>query len=152
MGGLLQIIGGFLELSLGNTFPFVVFSTLGGFWLTFGATLQPFYGVGEAYAATGGLESPEFAASFGKSITPLAVEIVRSSVNILSAFFLLSMSLLCFIYLLCSVRTNVILVFVFICLVIGFGFLAGAYWQIGNGRIALAGKLQIVSSLFSLSF
>jgi uncharacterized protein len=65
MGGLLQIIGGLLEFFLGNTFPFVVFSTFGGFWLSFGATLQPFYGATEAYAATGGAESPQFAASFG---------------------------------------------------------------------------------------
>ena len=65
MGGALQVIGGFLEFFLGNTFPFVVFSTLGGFWLSFGATLQPFYGIGAAYEATGGEESPVFAASFG---------------------------------------------------------------------------------------
>jgi hypothetical protein len=33
MGGVLQMIGGTLEFFLGNTFPFVVFSTFGGFWL-----------------------------------------------------------------------------------------------------------------------
>lgn len=65
MGGALQVGAGFLEFFLGNTFPFVVFSSFGGFWLSFGATLQPFYGVGAAYEATGGTESPAFAASFG---------------------------------------------------------------------------------------
>jgi succinate-acetate transporter protein len=65
MGGALQVIGGCLEFFLGNTFPFVVFSTLGGFWLSFGATLQPFYGVSAAYESTGGAESPVFEASFG---------------------------------------------------------------------------------------
>jgi uncharacterized protein len=66
MGGALQVVGGFLEFFLGNTFSFVVFSTFGGFWLSFGATLQPFYGVTTAYTATGGPESPAFAASLGK--------------------------------------------------------------------------------------
>jgi uncharacterized protein len=58
------------------------------------------------------------------------------------------MGLLCFIYLICSIRTNIILVFVFACLVMGFGFLAGAYWQIANGDIAAAGKFQVVSLAF----
>jgi hypothetical protein len=69
----------------------------------------------------------------------------------LLAFFLLSMGLLCFIYLICSIRTNIILVFVFACLVMGLGFLSGAYWQLANGNIAAAGKLQVVSTTLALT-
>jgi succinate-acetate transporter protein len=65
MGGMLQLIGAFLEFFLGNTFSFVVFSTFGGFWLAFGTTMVPSFGTAAAYAETGGLESPEFAATFG---------------------------------------------------------------------------------------
>ncbi|TVY68686.1 Protein alcS [Lachnellula suecica] len=121
LGGMIQLIGGLLEFVLGNTFSFVVFSSFGGFWLSFGTTLQSSFGATEAYAATGGANSPQFAASF--------------------AFFLLSMGLLCFIYLVCSIRTNAVLVFVFTLLVLAFLLLAGAYWQIANGNLALAAKI-----------
>ncbi len=73
-----MIIGSVGEWIVGNTFPFVVFGTFGAFWLTFGATLQPYYNAYGSYvtdpttAATSvgqpgnpaGLKSPEFNASF----------------------------------------------------------------------------------------
>jgi len=128
MGGVLQIMGGLLEFFLGNTFPFVVFSSFGGFWISFGATLMPFFNAGGAFSSTGldnpeGLASPGFAASF--------------------AFFPMSMGILCFIFLICSVRTNVVFVFVFACLVTGFGLLAGVYWNVALGNAATAASLQI---------
>ncbi|KAF7914628.1 uncharacterized protein EAF01_001034 [Botrytis porri] len=52
-GGLLMIVGGFLEFVLGNTFPFVVFISFGAFWLTFASTLQPFYYAYGLYAPSG---------------------------------------------------------------------------------------------------
>lgn len=67
-----MIIGGFLEFIIGNTFPFVVFSSFGAFWLTFAATLQPAYNAWGAYApadatsAAAGLATQGFNASFGK--------------------------------------------------------------------------------------
>ncbi|KAG9231729.1 GPR1/FUN34/YaaH-class plasma membrane protein-like protein [Amylocarpus encephaloides] len=140
-GGLLMIIGGFLEFILGNTFPFVVFTSFGAFWLTFAATLQPFYMAYGLYAPPGGtpaegLATVGFTASFG--------------------FFLLFMAVLCFIYLVCSLRTNVVFVVIFFTLVVGFGLLAGAYWQnanaIGNSdpsAAALAGRLQIAAGAFT---
>ena len=72
-GGLLMIVGGFLEFLLGNTFPFVVFMSFGAFWLSFGATLQPTYNAYGAYAPAGstsaaaGLDTVGFNASFGTS-------------------------------------------------------------------------------------
>jgi len=140
-GGLLMIIGGFLEFILGNTFPFVVFISFGAFWLTFAATLQPFYYAYGSYAPAGeaeaaGLSTAGFTASFG--------------------FFLVFMGVLCFIYLICSLRTNVVFVVIFFTLVIAFGLLSGAYWQLanafGNGNdaaaIALAGRLQKAAGAF----
>lgn len=139
-GGLLMIVGGFLEFILGNTFPFVVFSSFGAFWLTFAATLQPFYYAYGSYAPTGapeaaGMGTVGFTASF--------------------AFFLVFMGVLCFIYLICSLRTNVVFVVIFFTLVIAFGLLAGAYWQIANGlggdtsAIALAARLQKAAGAFT---
>lgn len=71
-GGLLMILGGFGEFILGNTFPFVVFSSFGAFWLAFAATLQPFYNAYGAYSPDPtmpgeGLNTVGFNASFGAS-------------------------------------------------------------------------------------
>ncbi|KAK2626357.1 hypothetical protein QTJ16_004619 [Diplocarpon rosae] len=118
-GGLLMLLGGFLEFILGNTFPFIVFMSFGAFWLSFAATLQPFYAASASYApnpATSpaeGLATVGFNASFG--------------------FFLVFMAVLCVIYLVCSLRTNAVFVVIFFTLVLGFGLLAGAYWQAANG-------------------
>jgi succinate-acetate transporter protein len=135
-----MIVGGFLEFILGNTFPFVVFSSFGAFWLTFAATLQPFYYAYGLYAPAGqpesaGMATVGFTASF--------------------AFFLVFMGVLCFIYLICSLRTNVVFVVIFFTLVIAFGLLAGAYWQIANAlggdtaALALSSRLLKAAGAFT---
>jgi len=132
-GGLLMIIGGFLEFILGNTFPFVVFSSFGAFWLTFGATLTPFYNAYGAYAPAG---------------QPAAAGLSAAAFNASFAFFLLFMGLLCLIYLICSLRTNVTFVVIFLTLVVGFALIAGAYWQLAQGNTVLGGHLVIAAGAF----
>jgi len=139
------MVGGFLEFILGNTFPFVVFVSFGAYWLSFAATLQPFYYAYGSYAPAGeteaaGLQTQGFTASFG--------------------FFLVFMGVLCLIYLVCSLRTNVVFVVIFFTLVNAFGILSGVYWQLANAyavgattpegisKIALAGRLQIAAGAF----
>ena len=77
----------------GNTFPAVVFTIFGGFWLTLGGTLVPGYGAYATYSTTGnaadGLAQPQFFATF--------------------AFFLVAMAVLCFVLAVASLRTNVVL-------------------------------------------
>lgn len=136
-----MLLGGFLEFILGNTFPFVVFTSFGAFWLAFAATLQPFYYAYGSYAPANqpeaaGISTVGFTASFG--------------------FFLVFMGVLCLIYLVCSLRTNVVFVVIFFTLVIAFGLLAGAYWQNANSiansdpsAAALAGRLQIAAGAFT---
>lgn len=132
-GGVLMLVGGFLEFVLGNTFPFVVFSSFGAFWLTFAATLQPFYYAYGLYAPPGstseaaGIATVGFTASFG--------------------FFLVFMGLLCFIYLICSLRTNVVFVVIFFTLVVAFGLLAGSYWQTANALAGDVAKAKLASRL-----
>lgn len=124
-GGLLMILGGFLEFILGKTFTFVVFSSFGGFWLTLASTLQPFYNASGAYAplnatsAQQGFATVGFTASFG--------------------FFQMFMAVLCFIYLICALRTNICFVVIFLTLTLAFTLLAGCYWVLAD---ALAGDLQ----------
>jgi uncharacterized protein len=92
----------------------------GAFFLTFATTLVPFYNAAGAYDSAAG-----FHASFG--------------------FFPLFMAVLCVIYLICALRTNIIFVIVFFLLIIALGMLAGAHWQLAESNVALAGRLQIVS-------
>ena len=105
-----MVVGSILEFILGNTFPFVVFGSFGAFWLTFGATLVPYYNAAGAY---GGADKPQFAATFG--------------------FFQVYMGCLCFVYLICALRTNLIFVLIFLLLIPAFGCLAGYFWNAADG-------------------
>lgn len=53
------------------------------------------------------------------------------------------MGIMCLVYLVCSIRTNIVFFMIFFTLVLAFAMLAGAYWQLNNGNTALAGRLQI---------
>ncbi|GAB7339906.1 hypothetical protein MBLNU457_6433t1 [Dothideomycetes sp. NU457] len=128
-GGLLMIVGATGEWFLGNTFPCVVFFSFGAFWLTFGGTLTPFYNAIDAYTTANvqGVDSVGFNASFG--------------------FFQLWMGFLCFIYLICALRTNLVFVGIFFFLVPAFGCLAGVYWHLAQAAKGNAGSAAIASSL-----
>jgi len=134
-GGLLMILGSFLEFILGNTFPFVVFGSFGAFWLSFGATLTPYFNASIAYDPThpaAASTNPVFAATF--------------------AYFHVYMGLLCFVYMIVAVRTNIIFVSIFLSLVPAFGCLAGFFFKIAEGVVDLklqhaAGGLTFVTCL-----
>lgn len=106
--------------------------SFGAFWLSFGGTLQPFYNAYGAYSTTDnpadGLKTVGFNASF--------------------AFFLLWMGILCFIYLICALRTNVVFVGIFFCLVPTFGCLAGAFWKLAEGSAETAKACVIAGGAF----
>ena len=112
----MMIIGSVLEFFLGNTFPFVVFGSFGAFWLTLAATLTPYYNASIAYDPAHPAQSvfdPVFASTF--------------------AYFQLYMGLLCFVFLICSVRTNIVFFTMFLLLIPAFTLLAGVFWKIAEG-------------------
>ena len=149
MGGLLMFTGGLLEFFLGNTFSFAVFVSygmsrvsanircndtelilLGGYFFSYGITLTPSYNAYNGYnsdptSTAQGLASAPFNAGFG--------------------FFLLCMAFLSLIFLICSLRTNVMFVIVFLTLVVGFILEAGEYFQIGVGNTSAGASLRVVS-------
>jgi succinate-acetate transporter protein len=71
-----------------------------------------------------------------------AIEISNSN----TAFLLLFMGLLCVVFLICSLRTDVVHVVIFLSLVVAFGLLTGQHFQIAIGNAHLAAGLQIVCS------
>ncbi|KAK1072393.1 hypothetical protein LTR74_002706 [Friedmanniomyces endolithicus] len=128
-GGLLMILGALGEWIIGNTFPFVVFGSFGAFWLSFAGTLTPSFNAYGAFSTTSnpaeGLTVPTFNASF--------------------AFFQIFMGVLCFVYMICALRTNIVFVGIFATLVPAFGCLAGAYIHLAKGNATLAVHLQVVA-------
>mgnify|MGYP002804297976 CR=1 FL=1 len=128
-GGLLSVLSGVLEWVLGNSFASIVYCSYGAFFLTLGGTLTPAFFAFDAYAPAGenpsaGLETTGFNAGFG--------------------FFFLWMAVLSFVFLICSVRTNVCFFIVFLTLTFCYSFLAGAYWMLAadfEGNANSAGSL-----------
>ncbi|KAI8280780.1 GPR1/FUN34/YaaH-class plasma membrane protein [Colletotrichum sp. SAR 10_98] len=128
-GGLLMFVGGLLEWVLGNTFPATVFTTFGAFWASFGGTLNPSFAAFSSYAPAGeagatGLATKGFNASFG--------------------FITLAMGMICLVFLVCSLRTNIVFFVIFLTLVPVFGLITAAYWFLAmdfTGNSAFAAKL-----------
>jgi uncharacterized protein len=140
IGGLLMLLGGFLEYLAGpaNTFPFVVFSSFGGFWLSYGATLLPFFNAFGAYSPstdpqdiTRGLATQGFNASFG--------------------FFMLFMAVLCLVYLICALRTNAVFCVIFMGLVGGFLSLTVTFWCVAEGNAVASRVLYLAGASFFLT-
>jgi len=124
-GGLLLLLGGILEFFLGHTFSFVVFSAYGGFFFALGATLMPVFNATPPYASADGSLSTEFYNSFG--------------------FFHLFVGLLSMLFLVCSIRTNIVLVILFFAYSIAFPVLAAADWQLGQHNEASARSLEVTA-------
>lgn len=133
-GGLLMVLGGLGEWILGNTFPFVVFTSFGAFWLGYAATLVPTYGAYENY------RNPNVEGSTG-------LESVGFNVGI--AYFMICMGILCLIYLVCSMRTNLVFFLIFFTLVPAFGLLAGTFIHVAQGNAAIASKCQEAAGAFT---
>jgi len=130
MGGMCMVLGGVLEFFLGNTFPFVVFVSFGGFWLSFATLNSAYYGIQTAYGETAAEGSATVAYNSGL------------------AFYLIFWAVLCFIYFIISLRTNVVFAIIFISVDMTFALLSATYWQAANGNADLAGRLQKAGGAF----
>lgn len=126
LGAVLLYAGGIGEWILGNTFPSVVFFTFGGFWGAFGATLTPYFNAIAAYDNADG-----FYNSF--------------------AMFLIFMAVLCFLYAIAALRTNICLVAILVCFTITFPCLAGSYFDAASGDAGHSKTLRIVGGAFAFA-
>ncbi|KAF7553691.1 hypothetical protein G7Z17_g3437 [Cylindrodendrum hubeiense] len=138
LGGLLLVLGGIGEWILGNTFPATVFCLFGGFWLTFGATIVPGYGAYGLYSTTGaaadGLNEQQFYATF--------------------SFFLVAMTILCAVFTVASIRTNVVLFTILLLLIPTFSCLSASFFAVSHGLASSAKTYQHVGAglLLAVSF
>ncbi|KAF3015228.1 hypothetical protein E8E15_006548 [Penicillium rubens] len=134
-GAMIQIFGAVGEWILGNTFSCALFFTYGTFWLVQGTSLMPFFAVGTMYSPDGntlkGMETAEYSATVG--------------------FYYVTLALLTFVYMICSLRTNICLFLALFLLVITFGLFAGTYFQTALGNLVLAAKLQKAAGAFNFA-
>lgn len=143
-GGMLLIFAGVGEFLLGNTFPSVVFFGYGAHFLTFSATFIPWFAAVSSFNTTGATAgtqtlTPGFLAGFGTLLCPSNVDFAPP--NDITGFYTLSMTLLSFIFLICSLRTNIAFVLVFIGATLGFGLATGTFWQLAAGNASLGALL-----------
>lgn len=118
LGGICMFLAGIMEWIIGNTFPFVVFTSFGGFWLAFAIIQDPSVGVAAAYSATGNATEGQANPLFAEGI----------------AVYLVCWGVVVFIYLLGSLRTNIVFVVLFTVLDVDLFLLAAGYFRIGEGR------------------
>ncbi|EAW15000.1 putative plasma membrane ammonium transporter (Ato3) [Aspergillus clavatus NRRL 1] len=134
-GGFVQVLGAIGEWMIGNTFSCVLFFTYGAFWLAQGAGMMPFFATGTHLSPTGnfleGQKSPMYDASLG--------------------FFFVCMTVITFIYMIGSIRTNICLLSTLVMLVIAFGLLAGTHFALSYGNVTLAEKVQMAAGAFSFA-
>ncbi|KAL4916742.1 GPR1/FUN34/yaaH family-domain-containing protein [Aspergillus aurantiobrunneus] len=125
LGGLLLVITSILELILGNTFPCVVFGTIGGFWFAFAATMLPSFNASAPYSSsatdtTAGLTSASFMNTY--------------------AFLFITMAVLMLIFMICATRTNVVYTLIFLSLLMVFLLLSAGYWRLGEGNAMVGNR------------
>lgn len=67
-------------------------------------------------------------------------------------FYLLFVGVLTFLYFICSLRTNLIFVIIFLTLDIALFLLVGFYWKAAEGDMAVANNLQVAAGAFTFTF
>ncbi|KAF9253759.1 hypothetical protein DTO013E5_2178 [Penicillium roqueforti] len=125
LGGLLLLITSILEFIIGNTFPCVVFGTIGGFWFAFAATMIPAFNA---------------AAPYSSSTTDTAAGLASESFMNTYAFLFITMAVLMFIFMICATRINVVYTLIFLSLLMVFLLLSAAYWQLGQGNASVGDR------------
>jgi uncharacterized protein len=79
----------------------------------------------------------------------LRVAVASNVLMIDTAYFMICMGILCFVYLICSIRTNLVFFLIFFTLVPAFGLLAGAFLHAAKGNAAIASKCQEAAGAFT---
>ncbi|TVY80807.1 Protein alcS [Lachnellula suecica] len=113
IGGIAMNVASIAEFILGNTFPFAVFMTFGCHWINLGYIADPLHGIVASYTADG----VPGALSQGHNAG-------QGNYNVV-------MAIVCFIFTIGSLRTNVPLVVLFFTLIFLFSFVAAADYQLG---------------------
>lgn len=121
MGGMALYVAGLLEFFIGNTFPALVFSSFGTFWLTLGSYIDPRIGVQQALLTGEGGSAAQYYVPWG--------------------FYLIFWAIYVFFLTFAAFRTNVVLVWILLFVALAFATLGAAYLSFGDGAMSTATRL-----------
>ncbi|KAI5124524.1 hypothetical protein M0805_003048 [Coniferiporia weirii] len=130
-----------MEWLIGNTFPCVVFGTFGGFWISYGVAIQPTFGLAASFAP---------ASDASNSITAAAAGAMTREYNAGLGMYFAVWGIMCAVFFLASLRTNVPFALVFLALVFAFEFISAGYFRTGQGNTVLAAQLFRIGGGFAL--
>jgi len=120
-----------MEWIIGNTFPSVVFGTFGGFWISYGVIIQPTFDLAQSFAP---------AADASNGITAAAAGAMTRQYNSGLGMYFAVWGILCVVYFVASLRTNIPFAIIFLSLIFAFEFISAAYFHTGQGRLSLASQ------------
>ncbi|KAI5450818.1 hypothetical protein NCC49_002824 [Naganishia albida] len=123
--GLGLYLAAVLEWLIGNTFPFVVFGAFGGFYLSFAYLIDP------------------------KNLVASSLAAAPVQYNNGLSLWLIFWGILTFVFFVCSLRTNVVFVFLFLSLDFAFWMLAAAYAQVSRENVETASRLFKAGGAFA---
>lgn len=129
LGGLGMVIAGVMEWVLGNTFTMVVFITYGGFWLSVGVFNDPMHGVASALADGGN----------------------NLEYNHGVMFYFAFWSFLSFLFMIGSVRTHMVNVYIFFTLGMYYAFISAGFGAFGDGNSRLGTRLLKAGGAFAFA-
>jgi len=122
-GGIIQIIGGIWELVVENTFGATVFTTYGGFWLSFGTITMDGFNIASSYESETELDN--------------ALGLYFVAWALVSAFFTM-----------CLLRSTVAMFSLLLFVTLTFTMLAGSKFALANGTTTAGGHLGTAAGVF----
>jgi len=126
VGPLLLTLATIFEWIMGNFFPMMVMSLFAVFWLSFGLLQLPSLGLAAAYSATGNAAEGALSKEYNSVI----------------GLYLIVWGFALFTFWIFTLKTNSVFAGIFLFVTLAAWILAGAYFQVGSGNYAAAGRLQ----------
>jgi len=136
-------LAGIGEWIIGNTFPCVVFITFGGFWTAYGIINQPSFGVAASFAPAGFNET-------ASGMTAAAAGAATPAFNAGLGMYFAVWGILCVVYFIASLRTNVPFAIIFLSLIFAFEFISAGYFHTGQGLTSTAAQEFRIAGGFAL--
>lgn len=131
-GGVLMWMAGILEFILGNTFPFLVFTTFGSFYSSYGATLIPWFATYQSFAPDASNE---------------ALGLTTEGWNASYGHYWMAFTVLWLFFTICAIRTNVAFFILFVLIEIGLSLITAVFYYVAQGDADSAHDCQKVSLL-----
>jgi succinate-acetate transporter protein len=134
-GGVTNFVVGMIELFIGNTFAYVIFGALGGYFISLGCILAPTFGIIDFYVK--------------KADKAQALHGAKELRNALGLFNL-CWGAMFFLFMIVSIRTNVFMIIIFACVTVTCVLSAIGDFQYANGHPDAKEHFDKIAGIFLL--